>query len=109
MREWRIVPPVETWPGAVAFAQTWPGRLVLFAAFAGLMSLHAEGLWIAARWLWLWLTLAAVVVSLAGRYRHYALLACTGALLVIAGDWFEFRSVVSAIRREHLTGIRPEY
>src|SRR5262245_58054222 len=87
--DWRPL-AIETWPRAVALAQTWTGKLVLFALFAALMKLHARDLPVATGGLWPWLTLAAAAVSLAGRYRHLALLACTGLFLARAPDWFSY-------------------
>lgn len=100
---WRL-PAIETWPAVVAFVQTWPGRLLLFAAFAGLMKLIAPGMWIEGRGMWLLITIAAAVVSVAGRYRHLALLVCTGALLARAPDWIDFSAVELAIRQQYLRG-----
>src|SRR5436190_5585816 len=101
--EWRPL-PIETWPRAVGFVQTWTGRLVLFALFAALMKLHAPYLPIGAGSLWLWLTIAAAAVSLAGRYRHLVLLACTGLLLARAPDWFSYEPVRLVIDQQGLYG-----
>ena len=98
------LPPIETYPAVVAFAQTWPGKLLLFAAFAALMKLAARGIWTEAGGMWLVLTIAAALVSLAGRHRHLALLVCTGALLARAPDWVDFRAVYAVIQQEHLLG-----
>lgn len=93
-REWRV-PPIETWPRVVAFAQTLPGKLVLFVLFAALMKFLASGLW-------LWVTAAAAVVSLATRHRRHVALACTALFLVVAPEWFEFRAVYAVARAEGL-------
>lgn len=93
-REWRV-PPIETWPKVVAFARTIPGKLVMFAVFAGLMKLLAGNLW-------LWVTVAAAVVSLAGRHRRHAALACTALYLVLAPQWLEYRSAYTAAHQEGL-------
>jgi hypothetical protein len=105
-RRWQL-PPIETYPELVAFAQTWAGKLALFAVFAGLMKLLASGLWIDARGMWLWLTVAAAVVSLAGRHRFAALLICTGLLLVRVPDWFNFGAVVATLKQENLAAAIP--
>jgi len=98
---WRL-PAIETWPAAAAFAQTWPGKLVLFAVFGALMSLHAGFMAIAQNGVWLWVTVAAAAVSLAGRHRRFALLACGAILLARAPDWIEFAGVWTAMRQEHV-------
>jgi len=89
------VPPIESYPRVVALAQTLVGKLVLFALFAALMKYLSDNLW-------LWTTLAAAVVSLAGRHRHHAALICTAALLVLAPEWFEYRAVYAAAQQEGL-------
>ncbi len=102
--QWRL-PPIETYPAVVAFVQTHLGKLMLFAAFAALMNLVAPGMWIANREMWLWVTIAAAVVSLAGRHRHVVLLVCTAALIARAPDWFKFDAVWTTIRQENLPAI----
>jgi hypothetical protein len=93
---WRL-PPIETYPRVVAFAQTWPGKLVIFAAFALLLR-GATGLWLE-------LTVAAAVVSLAGQHRHIAAFLCTAVLLARAPDWFRFTAAEVAVRQERLAGV----
>lgn len=93
-REWRM-PPIETYPQVVAFAQTAAGKFVLFALFAALMSLLGEGPWMA-------MTLVAAAVSLAGRHRHHAAFIGTAALLALAPGWFEYRAVFAAAQQESL-------
>lgn len=90
--EWRL-PPIETYPRVVAFAQTPMGRLALFALFALLMKFLAGGLWLA-------ITAAAALVSLAGRHRHLAALAATGILLGLDPDWFEYSAAHFAAQQE---------
>ena len=101
--EWRL-PPIETYPWVVAFVQTWKGKLVLFAVFAALMKpLHN---------VWFEMTAAAIVVSLAGRYRRYVAVLATGAMLVRIPYWFGSRpldeliieqaGIAGAIVPEHL-------
>lgn len=92
-REWRL-PSIETYPRLVTFAQTLGGKLVLFALFALLIKPLGGA--------WLWMTVAAGVVSLAGRHRHLAALLCTGVLLAINPQWFEFRAVHIIARQETL-------
>ena len=92
--EWRV-PPIETYPRVVAFAQTAAGKFVLFALFAALMKVLGAGPWA-------WITLAAAVVSLAGRWRHQVALICTAALLALAPGWFEYRAVYAAAQQESL-------
>lgn len=99
---WRL-PAIETWPAVVAFAQTRTGMLLLFAAYAGLMKLVSPGMWIEGGAMWLLITIAAAAVSMAGRYRHLALLVCTGALLARAPDWIDFTAVELVIRQEALS------
>lgn len=65
-REWRM-PPIETYPRVVAFVQTLPGKLLLVLLFAVVMRVMTG-------W-WLEMTLAAAIVSLAGRHRPLVALA----------------------------------
>ncbi len=92
--EWRI-PPIETYPRVVAFAQTLAGKLVLFALAAVLLRFLADGPWIP-------VTSAAAAVSYAGRHRHFAALLATGALLGLAPDWFEYRAVYQIAEQQGL-------
>jgi hypothetical protein len=92
--QWRL-PAIETHPGWLAFAQTLPGKLLLFAAFGVLM--RQTGLE-----LWLPLTIAAAIVSLAGERRNLAAVLCTGAILVLDPDWFQFRAVDASANQEGL-------
>ncbi|MBP5987480.1 MAG: hypothetical protein KA538_09900 [Azonexus sp.] len=92
--EWRI-PPIETYPRVVAFAQTLAGKLVLFALAAVLLRFLADGPWIP-------VTIAAAAVSYAGRHRHFAALLATGALLGLAPDWFEYRAVYQIAEQQGL-------
>lgn len=99
--DWRL-PPIETYPRIVAFAQTWPGRALLFAVFALLLKPHIG---------WWWeFTLAAALVSLAGRWRHPVLLLCTAAVIVRVPYWFSVNTVEAALLRDnpHAT-LRPAY
>jgi hypothetical protein len=91
---WRL-PPIETYPRVLSFAQTIAGKLALFALFTVLMKFLAGGPW-------LWITAAAAAVSLAGRHRHLAALFATGALLALAPDWFEYRAAYSIAEQEGL-------
>jgi hypothetical protein len=107
--DWRL-PPIETYPSVVAFAQTIAGRLALFALFAGMMKLVARGMWTETGGLWLVLTIAAAWVSLAGRHRHRVLLACTAMLLAYAPGWFNYGAVSSMIQQENVAGsVHPWY
>ena len=92
--EWRI-PPIETYPRVVAFAQTLAGKLVLFALAAVLLRFLADGPWIP-------VTIAAAAVSYAGRHCHFAALLATGALLGLAPDWFEYRAVYQIAEQQGL-------
>jgi hypothetical protein len=92
--DWRM-PPIETYPAVVAFAQTVAGKALLFAAFAALLRVHSI--------LWLELTACAVAVSLAGRYRRHVAVAATAAMLVRAPYWFNYDAVDMTIWREGLT------
>lgn len=98
------LPPIETYDALVNLVRTYPGKFVLFCAFALLMKLSARGLWIDSHGSWLVLTVAAAGVSLAGRWRHLALLACTVALLVRTPNWFDFSAVFATLRTEQLAG-----
>ena len=102
VREWRM-PRIETYPRLVAFAQTWPGRLLLAGSFIGLMKLNSRGMWIEDNHLWLLVAVAPALVALAGRYRGWALLACTALLLARFPAWYDYRAVRSAIEQEHLS------
>src|SRR3546814_18636081 len=86
--DWRM-PPIDTYPAVVAFAQTVAGKALLFVAFAALMKPHSI--------LWLELTAAAAAVSMAGRYRRYTALAATAAMLVRAPHWFTSAAVALPI------------
>ena len=92
--EWRV-PPIETYPRVIAFAQTIGGKLVLYALFAALMKPLSDKLWF-------WMTTASVVVALAGRHRHLAAVLCTGVLLALAPNWFQYTAVYAASRQEAL-------
>lgn len=92
--EWRL-PPIETYPRVVAFAQTLAGKLTLFALAAVFLRYLADGPWLA-------ITAAAAAVSLAGRHRHLAALAATGALLALAPEWFEYRAPYSIAEQQGL-------
>jgi hypothetical protein len=94
--DWRV-PPIETYPAVVAFVQTPAGRLVMFGLFAALMQPLGGHLWLV-------LTTAAALVSLAGRHRHHAVLLCTGVVLALAPDWFDFRAVEKAVQEEGVSG-----
>lgn len=105
MLEWRL-PPIETYPSVVAFAQTHVGKLLLFAAFAVLMKIVVGDLW--PRGIWLEMTVSAAVVSLAGRYRRHAALVFTVVLL--ARVPFDFSAVYTTIAQEGLVEvIHPGY
>lgn len=90
--EWRL-PPIETYPQVVAFCQTYPGKLLLFVGFGALLQTLIDDLWLA-------MTIAAALVSLAGRYRFHAALLATGTLLVLDPSWFDFRAVYNAALQE---------
>ena len=98
--QWRL-PAIDTYPRVVAFAQTHAGKLVMFLVFAGLMKLVAPGMWIEERGMWLAMTIAAALVSLAGPYRHVALLITTAALLTFGPNWIDFRSVQATMQQEY--------
>lgn len=99
--EWRL-PPIETWPRVVAFAQTALGKALLFVAFAVLMKPLSE--------FWWETTVAAAAVSLAGRYRIHAAVVATAVLLSRVPYWFNIESVEATIRWEGLEGaIRTGY
>ncbi len=102
--QWRL-PAIETYPKVVTLAQTWPGKLVLFALFGLLMKLVSPGMWIADRHMWLLITIAAAIVSLAGRHRHLALAVATGVLLARAPNWFDFSAVETVVRQEFVRAI----
>jgi hypothetical protein len=91
--DWRL-PPIETWPIVVAFAQSWAGKALLFAVFAVLLK-PLSGMWLE-------LTIAAAAVSLAGRYRHYAALVATAVLLSRTPYWFNIEALETTIRLEGL-------
>jgi hypothetical protein len=98
-RVWRM-PPIETYPRLVNFAQTRAGRVAVICVFAALMKLIAPGMWINDRGMWLLMVVGAAIVSIAGRWRPLALLACTAVLLARAPDWFDFSAVQETIRQE---------
>lgn len=100
--DWRL-PPIETYPRFIALVQTPIGRLLLFLAFAGLLRLFDEKLWLP-------VTVAAAVVSLAGRYRFHAAVLATGGVLLIDPGWFDFHAVYNAARQEGmLDTLHPVY
>jgi hypothetical protein len=92
--QWRL-PPIETYPRVVAFAQTPVGKLVLFLSFGALLKPLMDELWLAT-------ILAAALVSLAGRYRFHAALLATGALLLLDPAWFDFRAAFYVAREQVL-------
>jgi len=94
--DWRL-PPVETWPIVVAFAQSWAGKALLFAAFAVLLK-PLSGTWLE-------LTIVAAAVSLAGRYRHYVALVATAVMLSRTPYWFNIEALETTIQREGLEGV----
>ena len=99
--DWRL-PPIETWPIVVSFAQTWAGKALLFVAFAVLLK-PLSGMWLE-------FTVAAAAVSLAGRYRHYAAVIATAALLSRTPYWFNIEALETTIRLEGLEGtVRTGY
>jgi hypothetical protein len=102
-RAWKL-PPLETYPAVVSFAQTYAGKLVLVIVFAALMRLVARGMTIETDGLWLGLTIAAALISLAGRHRMLALLACTGVLLAHNPGWFNFAAVYATLEQHKLGG-----
>lgn len=99
--DWRL-PPIETYPRIVAFAQTWPGRAVLFALFAVLLKPHLAH--------WLEFTVAAGLVAFAGRWRHPVLLLCTASIIVRVPYWFSVNTVEAALIRDNpMSTVRPLY
>ncbi len=97
---WRV-PPIDTYPIVIAFAQTAVGKLMLFGAFAVLMKPLST--------MWFELTVTAAIVSLAGPYRHLAALLCTAAMLVQTPHWFNFDGVHHVAYQEGVRGIlHPE-
>jgi hypothetical protein len=101
--QWRL-PAIETYPQLVAFAQTHAGKIALFVLFAVLMKLVARDTWVADNHMWLLMTVAPAAVSLTGRHRRLAMLACTALALVHFPQWFDFRAVDATIRQEKLSG-----
>jgi hypothetical protein len=100
--EWRV-PPIETYPRVVAFAQTHVGKLLLFVLFAGFTKYLAGGPGVV-------MAGAAAAVSLASDRRRQAALLCTAALLVLGPEWFEYRAVYAVTEREFLGDVlRPGY
>ena len=75
--KWRM-PPIETDPELIAFAQTIPGKLSLFLIFAMLLTLLGGYSWQLA----LALSLTASLAGSAGRYR-YLIAAAGGAALLL--------------------------
>lgn len=96
------LPAIERNDALLRRVQTPIGKCLLFFIFAGLMRVHAKGMWIESHWTWLVLTLAAAGVSLAGRWRHAALLLCAILLLYRSPNWFDFSAVFAAARIEGL-------
>lgn len=77
--DWRL-PPIETYPALVAKVKTTPGKLALFAVFALLLAPHMSP--------WLELTVAAALVSVAGRYRFHVAFVLAGGLLLVDPYWY---------------------
>jgi hypothetical protein len=100
---WRV-PPIDTYPKVVAFAQTLAGKLLLFAIFAALMKPVAHNVWTSESRAWLIVTVAAAAVSLAGRYRRYVLLAFTAAFLAHVPGWFNLGAIGLTISEQRLPG-----
>ena len=93
--EWRV-PPIETYPRVVAFAQTYAGKFVLFALFAGLTEylVGRRGLLMVG---------AAAAVSLASVHRREAALLGTAVVLALSPGWFEYRAVYAATAQQGLS------
>ena len=81
--KWRL-PPIETEPHVIAFAQTYFGRLLLLAVFGYLLVPFSEQV--------LPITLAAAACAFAGRYRRWVVTVATLAMLCYAPDWFAMRA-----------------
>jgi len=92
--EWRV-PPIETYPKVVAFAQTYAGKFVLFALFAGLTQylVGGRGLMMAG---------LAAAVSLASVHRREAALLATAIGLALSPGWFEYRAVYAVTTQQDL-------
>ena len=102
LRQWRL-PPIDTYPQVVAFAQTPAGKVALIAAFALLMKLMSRGTTIADHYVWQLMVAAAAAVSLAGRHRRLVMFVCTALAIDHMPNWFDFRSVHVTLRQEGLS------
>jgi len=102
-RNVRLLPPIDTYPKVIAFAQRPLGKVVLIGAFGLLMKLVSPGMWIEERYMWLFITLGAAAVSLSGRYRPLTLVFVTGALLGLVPHWYDFGVVHMSAKLEGMT------
>jgi hypothetical protein len=95
MAGWRL-PAIDTYPRLIAFTQTFGGKLVLFALFGFIMKLLGGDLR---------MVIAAAVVSISGRYRYLTAMLCTGAILALNPQWFDYRAVYIVARHEAVTDL----
>jgi len=87
-RTWRL-PPIETYPRAVAVVQTVWGKLLLLAVFALVLKTLVN--------LSLQMTVSAALVAMAGRHRMKVALAAAVALLLREPYWYGYGELDEAI------------
>jgi len=90
-RRWWIIPPLDTYPAAVAFAETIPGRIALVAAF-GLLLIPVQGKLAAAT------VVAAAASAYLPAYRHWIVTAATLAFLVHNPSWYPSLAALAAAK-----------
>jgi hypothetical protein len=77
---WRIIPQIDKDPRLIAYVQRFPGRILLFAAFAGLLSVLGGSLLVAP---------LAAACAYAERYRRYLVSLATLVVLYQNGFWVD--------------------
>jgi len=77
----RIIPPIDTYPVIVDFAQTTAGKVALLIVFSFGLSLHTDR--------WLDISAILLVMTLLPRYRAMLLVAATFGTFVLSG-WSDF-------------------
>jgi hypothetical protein len=88
---WRLIPPLETYPKIVAFAESGPGRAALVVVFA-LLLLPAQGR------MALPLAVAAGACAFAGDYRHGLVSLATLVFLFHNPTWHPSLAAIAAAK-----------
>jgi len=88
---WRLIPPLDTYPGVVSFAETTRGRIAVVVAFGLLLAPVQGKLTIA--------TIAAAAASAyAPKYRRWAVTAATLIFLMHDPSWYPSLTALAAAK-----------